>query len=196
MKKRINKTGIIYICILVFCIVVGILTFINENKEEKNKFTIWSNVDIEHEIYNQVSKGISYPELFELLKRSEANSSLSGKILKVKNISIDLSDKNNIKIREEGICEAFKQIDIQRNNKDDSEIIYKVRGKVYNTQVLKYKNGSYYLKNQDLMLFFILMISSLIFLAIVFWINKDDLYDEKIDNSFYSYDHYNKYNHF
>lgn len=196
MKKRINKSGIMYLCILLFCIIVGVLAFLNENKEEKSKFTIWNNIDIEHQIYNEIKQGISYSQLLELVKKTELNSSLSGNVLKVRKISIDVSNKENLKIRERNICEAFKQIDIQKDSKNNSEIIYKASNKSHDTYILKYKNGSYYLRNQKLILLLVLSFASLLFLIILFWMHKNDLYDKKIDNNFYSYDHYNKYYHF
>lgn len=162
------------VIILIFIILgVNLIVCINGKDERANIFSLYKDVTVQHEIYQKINSGISYENLLKFIDDKKIDYSIENNKLKINSMNFDISNRENIKLENSKMVEAFKQID-EKSSETSIKVSYNKDGEkkeVINANKVKYDGENYFLFD-NMRLFLYVFSIVMIFLSIVFYFKK------------------------
>lgn len=162
------------VIILIFIVLgVNLIVCINGKDERTNIFSLYKDVTVQHEIYQKINSGISYENLLKFIDDKKIDYSIENNKLKINSMNFDISNRENIKLENSKMVEAFKQID-EKSSETSIKVSYNKDGEkkeVINANKVKYDGENYFLFD-NMRLFLYVFSIVMIFLSIVFYFKK------------------------
>lgn len=162
------------VIILIFIVLgVNLIVCINGKDERTNIFSLYKDVTVQHEIYQKINSGISYENLLKFIDDKKIDYSIENNKLKINSMNFDISNRENIKLENSKMVEAFKQID-EKSSETSIKVSYNKDGEkkeVINANKVKYDGKNYFLFD-NMRLFLYVFSIVMIFLSIVFYFKK------------------------
>lgn len=162
------------VIILIFIVLgVNLIVCINGKDERTNIFSLYKDVTVQHEIYQKINSGISYENLLKFIDDKKIDYSIENNKLKINSMNFDISNRENIKLENSKMVEAFKQID-EKSSETSIKVSYNKDGEkkeVINANKVKYDGVNYFLFD-NMRLFLYVFSIVMIFLSIVFYFKK------------------------